>query len=283
MKLIDIAKNQYASFKYLVIHLVKLSLILKKIKKSPYFPSSKSPGIFATIHTLESTFSVFFEISKFAKNRDVGQSLYELKYNEKIISLSSEINTKMDHYGSDKGTFHGYSNIYSSILNEFTGNGIRIAEIGIGTNNTKIPSNMGTKGIPGASLRAWNDISCIEAVYGLDVDRQVLVNSDKISSFYLDQLNQESWNELENSIEPGSLDIFIDDGLHSPLANIMFLNNAHKFVKQNGFIIIEDIDDNSLSFWEMLLSLHSKIWDLKIIRCKRKSIIVGKFAYSFEI
>jgi len=283
MKLTDIIKSKYISSKYLVIHWVKLPLILKKIKKSPYFPSSKSPGIFATIHTLESTFSVFFEISKFAKNRDVGQSLYEVKYNERIISLSSKINTKMDHYGSDKGTFHGYSSVYSCILSELSEKGIRIAEIGIGTNNTKIPSNMGKKGIPGASLRAWNDMPGIEAVYGLDVDRQVLVNSDKISSFYLDQLNQESWNELENCIEPSSLDIFIDDGLHSPLANIMFLNNAHKFIKQNGFIIVEDIDDNSLSFWEMLLSLHSKIWDLKIVRCKRKSLVIGKIASNFEI
>jgi hypothetical protein len=283
MKLIDLIKSKYFSSKYLIIHWVKMPLILKKIKKSPYFPSSKSPGIFATIHTLESTFSLFLEISKFAKNRAGGQSLYEVKYNERIISLSNEINSKMDHYGSDKGTFHGYSRIYSCILNELSEKDIRIAEIGIGTNNTKIPSNMGKKGIPGASLRAWNDLSGIEAVYGLDVDRQVLVNSDKISSFYLDQLSQESWNELENCIRPGTLDIFIDDGLHSPLANTMFLNNAHKFIKQNGFIIVEDIDDNSLSFWEMLLSLHSKIWDLKIIRCERKSLVIGKMASNFEI
>ena len=73
MKLTDLIKSKYFSSKYLIIHWVKMPLILEKIKKSPYFPSTKSPGVFAAIHTLESTFSLFLEVSKFAKNRAVSQ------------------------------------------------------------------------------------------------------------------------------------------------------------------------------------------------------------------
>ena len=49
---------------------------------------------------------------------------------------------------------HNYHLVYSALFKN-KNNVKKILEIGIGTNNTKLISNMGQNGIPGASLRAF--------------------------------------------------------------------------------------------------------------------------------
>ena len=55
---------------------------------------------------------------------------------------SAELKRLLDHYGSDKGTKHTYHFVYGRILADSSQiNGI--LEIGLGTNNVDVPSNMG--------------------------------------------------------------------------------------------------------------------------------------------
>jgi hypothetical protein len=69
--------------------------------------------------------------------------------NESEIELSS----LFDKHGSDKGAHHKYSRVYSRILSTL-GHGPVILEIGLGTFDTSVLSNMGSEGKPGASLKA---------------------------------------------------------------------------------------------------------------------------------
>jgi hypothetical protein len=151
----------------------------------------------------------------------------------------------MDHYGSDKGprligiTAHSYTSVYHSLFQSFSTEKMNVFELGLGTNNVRLPSNMGANGKPGASLRAWRDYFPNATVFGADIDRDVLFNEDRIVTMYCDQTNpqviQSMWKELPD------MKIIVEDGLHMFEANVTFFENSIHKLLPGGFYIIEDI------------------------------------------
>ena len=99
-------------------------------------------------------------------------------------------------------------------------------ELGLGTNNVNVTSNMGTNGRPGASLYGWSEFFPNSKIFGADIDKGILFNTDRIKTFYCDQTNP---------------DIIIEDGLHTYEANVCFLENSIHKLKVNGYYIVEDI------------------------------------------
>ena len=169
-----------------------------------------------------------------------------LKFNPPLIS--TELCEIMGKNKSDKGhknistSWHNYTMYYFTIFNEYKNNPLRIFELGLGTNNVNIKSHMGADGRPGASLYGWLEFFKNAEVYGADIDKDILFNTDKIKTFYCDQTNptdiQNMWKEpaLNNSFN-----IIIEDGLHEYDANVTFFENSiHKLAK-HGYFIIEDI------------------------------------------
>src|SRR5271170_5540254 len=57
----------------------------------------------------------------------------------------------MARHGSDKGTKHNYTTIYSVLFGKLRKRPLRIFELGLGTNNPHFASSMGVYGTPGAS------------------------------------------------------------------------------------------------------------------------------------
>lgn len=49
-----------------------------------------------------------------------------------------------------------------------------------------------------------------------------------------------------------SFDSVIDDGLHSPDANLNSLNFGLKLIKQGGFVVIQDIDKKAIPLWQIV-------------------------------
>ena len=166
-------------------------------------------------------------------------------------SLNHEISTPlceiMGRNKSDKGhsnirdSWHNYTTVYYSIFNEMRDKKLRIFELGLGTNNVNLESNMGADGRPGASLYGWAEFFPNAAVFGADIDRDILFNTERISTFYCDQTNPEEIKEMWNNPaleEP--FDIIIEDGLHTFEANVCFFENSiHKI--ESGYYVIEDI------------------------------------------
>jgi hypothetical protein len=81
---------------------------------------------------------------------------------------NSLLDSLCDQYGSDKGGLsghdnpypwesHTYTDFYSLLFDTSRAQVDLVFECRIGTNNTNFPSNMGSQGIPGASLRVWRD------------------------------------------------------------------------------------------------------------------------------
>ena len=169
-----------------------------------------------------------------------------------ILDVALDVSTPlceiMGNYGSDKGhklitcSPHNYTPVYYSIFKNMRYEPLRVFELGLGSNNINIPSNMGSSGRPGASLLGWRDFFPNAKIFGADIDGDILFKSDRIKTYYCDQTNKHiikyMWNEKE--LEE-NFDIIIEDGLHTFEANICFFENSIHKLKPGGFYVIEDI------------------------------------------
>jgi hypothetical protein len=168
-----------------------------------------------------------------------------------------------DKYGSDKSR-HGYHFFYTSILKDKE-EIKNIFEIGLGTNNLNIPSNMGIKGRPGASLKAFKEIFKNSNIYGADIDKKILFEEERIKTFYLDQTDTRTFDDIIRLI-PKNFDLAIDDGLHAPDANIASLIFFLKIIKVGGWAVIEDIGAKSIEIWKTVSYLLPKEYMSQILQ-----------------
>jgi hypothetical protein len=194
---------------------------------------------------------------------------------------------------SDKGhehiTYakHNYSTFYFSIFNLLRNNVLSIFELGLGTDNITIPSNMGANGRPGASLYGWSEFFPNSNIYGADIDKNILFNNERINTFFCDQTQPEiiknMWNFPELNFE---FDIIIEDGLHTFEANVCFFENSIHKLKRGGYYIIEDIKNIEMNLFEKKIEEWKKIYNhldftiLKIpstVNFKDNNLLVVKY------
>ena len=165
----------------------------------------------------------------------------------------------MANHGSDKWSGrHDYTIEYHSLFRNRR-LGIRtVFELGIGSNSQDIPCNMGLRGTPSASLRGWRAYFPNAIIYGADIDREILINEDRIFTFYVDQRDKTSIEEMWN-IEPLksiTFDLMVDDGLHSIEANLTFLRNSFRKLNLGGVYYIEDIRNSHKTIAEYIRGLE---------------------------
>lgn len=154
-------------------------------------------------------------------------------------------------YGSDK-TRSSLVYIYFEIFSNFKINSL--FEIGLGTNNIKVRSNMGLDGKPGASLRAFRDYLGIK-IYGADVDKKILFEEKNIETYFIDQLETETIKNIKKSIP--KLDLIIDDGLHQPDANLNVILDLLDHLNPNGILVIEDIEPNFVHIFKIIEKIYN--------------------------
>jgi len=155
----------------------------------------------------------------------------------------------MTKWGSDKG-WNNYTPLYSALFRERCDQPLRIFELGLGSNNLDVSSNMGVFGVPGASLRGWRQLFPHALVYGADIDRRILFEEDRIETFYCDQLDRSSIRKLWSN--PGlrsGADIIIEDGLHTFEANTSFLEESLSHLRPGGIYMTEDIGRDCFEGW----------------------------------
>jgi hypothetical protein len=166
---------------------------------------------------------------------------------------AAKLEVLLNSYGSDKASVHNYHLVYGMIMkNPATVQ--NFLEIGIGTNHTDVVSNMGIYGQPGASLRAFRDFLPNATCYGADIDRRILFQDERIRTFYVDQRDRATFTDLEGQLPP-EVDIIIDDGLHTPEANLIVLLFALPKLRPGGWLVIEDIAAEALPLWQVTAAL----------------------------
>ena len=175
--------------------------------------------------------------------------LEHINYKFEIIDIdffqniySEQLGYILAHNQSDKSTNHNYHILYSFIFNKLGKESIlNLLEIGLGTNNPELISTMGSNGRPGASLYAFRDYLPNSNIYGADIDENILFKTDRIKTCFVDQLDINTFNKLQQQFNNITYDIIIDDGLHSIGANFNTLLFALNNLNKNGWIVIEDI------------------------------------------
>ena len=222
-----------------------------------------------TILSAQQTFPLFCELLK-----TLGCASVEVKDIETIctdsisVSVADQLAKLFNKYGSDKSSFHDYHLLYGSILAGRCSDQLDILEIGIGSNNISVVSNIGADGHPGASLRAFRDFLPNSIIYGADIDSSICFEEERIKTFFVDQTNLNSFNEISKAIGNKKFDLIIDDGLHSPNANIATLIFAISKLKSKGCFVVEDISENSLPIWRVISAILPSRYYPLIYRAK---------------
>lgn len=157
----------------------------------------------------------------------------------------TEIGNLFNKYGSDKAESHDYDIVYDKIVRKDMKT---IFEIGLGTNNEDVLSNMTRQGNPGASLKAFKEYLPDANIYGADIDERILFEEERISTFYVDQLDVSTLFALYDKFS-NKIDLIIDDGLHSPEANLNVLAWGLSMLADDGWLVIEDIHEPALDVW----------------------------------
>ncbi len=178
----------------------------------------------------------------------------EVFYKKNYKSRLSEL---CDIYGSDKGEIsqsnhpyswpsHSYADYYSRLFSHCRGSVANVFECGLGTNNPMIPSSMGINGKPGASLRVWRDYFPNALVIGADIDSDVLFQEERIQTYFVDQLDPVSIEEMWRAVNVEFFDLMIDDGLHNFEAGTTLFVNSIQKLSPHGIYVIEDVHPSQL-------------------------------------
>lgn len=225
-----------------------------------YVPNSAGKYNARARLTLQSINQVFPVLAQFADS--LGSRVLKLEQPSAVfgtpedLASAEELKKLLDTYGSDKAVRHNYHYLYGPLLLDRE-NIQNICEIGLGTNNTDVVSHMGDKGQPGASLRAFKEYCPNANIYGADVDRRILFQEERIRTFYVDQTDVSSLEQLKIKFQQKNLkfDLVIDDGLHSPDANVATLQFGLEIVKKGGWVVIEDIHIKAFYFWQLVAAI----------------------------
>ncbi|WP_093997078.1 class I SAM-dependent methyltransferase [Octadecabacter ascidiaceicola] len=202
-----------------------------------------------TLEGIEQTVPRFRDLAAVGSNRNANvQSVEDFAMDSATQARSDALGEILTDEGSDKARKHNYNLLLAHVFTQ-PEQVTAMLEIGMGTNKTDVVSNMGKRGIPGASLRAFRRFLPNAHIYGADFDERILFQEDRISTFFVDQNKPDTLEALERNL-PDELDLIIDDGLHSAHANLATLAFAPPRLRVGGWYICEDIADEALPVWE---------------------------------
>lgn len=144
-----------------------------------------------------------------------------------------------EKWGTDK--YFYYTPFYHSILNERRATTRKVLELGIGSPATMLDSMSRVKRTDyttGASLFLWEEYFPNAKIYGLDIDRSILINKGRIKSFWCDQRDAASYPREQ--IGPG-FDLIVEDGMHEKQPQLTAMRTLVPLLAPDGIYIMEDV------------------------------------------
>ncbi len=240
---------------------------------SPYSSGSNRRRAKLTIQAANETFPLMLDLlSRTGRRIEDPVPIADFIGTDNKRAAADQLKLLCDRHGSDKATEHNYHLLYGPILAErdsVTG----LLEVGLGTNHPDVISSMGVDGKPGASLRAFRDFLPKAQIYGADVDRRILFSEERITTFFVDQTDPRSFDAIADAIG-GNIDLIIDDGLHSPNANLATLLFGFERLKVGGWLVIEDITPAAVPLWQAIAAVMPPQYDSRVVAAK------GAFLFS---
>jgi len=184
-----------------------------------------------------------------ALSRDEGASLIAL-LSDPVGNFPNLVDLA-DRYDTDKnrrsGNRHFYTRVYDRLLSPRRFALRRLMEIGL--------SNWSRPEIP--SVELWQTYFPFCYVIGVDRADFSRFHNDRFSSFVCDQSRREQLREVAAQLEPGSLDVIIDDGSHASFDQQTTFRELFPLLADGGWYFIEDLD------WQPIGEDASKITPTK--------------------
>jgi hypothetical protein len=234
---------------------------------APYAAGSTRNRATLTVQAANRTFPLMLDLlSRTGRRIEEPVPIESFVDSDSKRGAAEQLKERFDYYGSDKATVHNYHLLYGPILAD-RDSVASLLEVGLGTNNLDVVSNMGMDGRPGASLRAFRDYLPKARIYGADVDRRILFSEERITTFFVDQTEPGSFDAIGAAIDD-NFDLIIDDGLHSPNANLATLLFGFERLTIGGWLVIEDIAPRALPVWQVIAALMPPEYDSQIIAAK---------------
>lgn len=137
-----------------------------------------------------------------------------------------------DAYGCDKTRKHKYDRVYEPVLEKYKDEEINILEIGV---------------FNGHSTEAFHEFLPKANLYGIDIF--VRTRAGDLPCYQKDRTDYLKASSIDPSVSRqliekfGNIkfDVIIDDGLHTPKANMLTFRHLSKFLKEDGHFFIEDV------------------------------------------
>ena len=172
-----------------------------------------------------------------------------------LVSSKTELCDIMTRCGSDKGNgHHNYTILYHQLFSSVRELPINLFELGLGSVNPSIPSNMGVNGTPCASIKGWLQYFSLANIYGGDIDNSLfnIVKDERFHPYYVNQIDLNSIRELWSKIP--SQTIIIDDGVHEFNYNLTFFEGSISHLQKGGMYFIESIIKEDADKWKEYFS-----------------------------
>jgi len=138
------------------------------------------------------------------------------------------LNSLCEKFGTDKcnrSGGHNYVEVYELFFYPIRTVAKKIAEIGIES---------------GSSLHLWRDYFPHATIYGIDIDDNSNLDSERIKTFVGDQSKRENLQKFITKYG-SNFDFILDDGGHSMEQQQISLGFLFRHVKPGGYYIIEDL------------------------------------------
>jgi len=135
---------------------------------------------------------------------------------------------------TDKGTIHTYVETYEKLFGAKKNGNINILEIGIQT---------------GGSIKLWRDYFLNGKIYGVDIinmeeiQEQSIKYDPRVTLFTGSTAYDQEF--VKKNLSDIKFDFIIDDGPHSLESMIFFVKHYAPLLKDDGALIIEDVQDYS--------------------------------------
>ncbi|MBZ9905719.1 hypothetical protein LB557_06880 [Mesorhizobium sp. BR115XR7A] len=150
-----------------------------------------------------------------------------------LTNLADRFNTDRNRH---TGNRHAYARIYDRLLS-----GRRLAMrflLEIGQSINQAQSTLAET----PSVDLWKSYFPFCRVIGVDLTDHSRFNKDRFESFVCDQSKLEDLRRVTAKLEPGSLDVIVDDGSHASFDEQLTLREFFPLLAEGGWYFIEDLD-----------------------------------------
>lgn len=175
--------------------------------------------------------------------------------------------SKNPKHWTDKGDCHSYTDYYETIFSKYRTKQINLLEVGI---------------FHGSSLYLWDNYFEHQdtIIYGLDIEDRIY---PELKDLYSNRVQYEigknyyDENNIPNEIKQTKWDIIIDDGSHTLEHQIDFYEIYKEFLKNDGILIIEDIQ--SVKNYNLILEKfpETRGIDLRANKDRYDDLLIVKF------